>query len=369
MGKATLVVEVHHGFSINPNFPYERVDRISRGLTVMNRYFDVKRIEAEFKKYAGSCYLPFFRELDESELDFRFSLMLTGTFLELASKYMPELTDRLKSLVKKGMIELVSTTYYHSIASLSQFMMKEFLGQVLEHNATLSKLFGIEPKTFMNTGMIYNDAIGRLLTNRFSHVIVADGGSGTFKPYGGKGPKLLMRHRELSRELEERLLRGSFDPERYASKLGAEDGIPILALDLRELARRGGKASGLIGLARQGIDWITASEIDEEGGELSVPEIDTISKYDGSRPWLRNELQRICFHRLVSMLPYVMETKERAVLRIYRLIQDADNFLQMSGPRSLGFFSAYNSIITDFEGRVAAVAYKAKARGIGLKAN
>ena len=363
-----MILEIHHGFPINPNFPYERIDRISRGLTVMNRYFDVKKAESEFKKYAESCYMPLFKGLDEIEDNgFRISLVLTGTFFELASKYMPELTERLKGLVKKGMVELISTTYYHSIASLSQFMMKEFLGQVLEHNAAISKLFGSEPIAFMNTGMIYNDAIGKLLADRFSHIIVADGRSGVFRPYGIKGPKILMRHRDLSLALES----FSIDPDGYVSRIRAERGPSILAVDLKEVAKKDPKRflNFFFELARQDVEWVKVSDIDEEDGELSVPEIETISKYDGSSPWLRNELQRICFHRIVSMLPYVLDTKERAVLRIYRLIQDADNFVKMAGPRSLGFFSAYNSIITDFEGRVAAVAYKAKSHGIGLKAN
>lgn len=377
MGKTSLVLEIHHGLSINPNFPYERIDRISRGLTVMNRYFDVKRAEAGFKKCTELCYLPILKTLDEGEFEgFMLSLVLTGTFLELASKYAPKLIEHLNGLVKKGVVELISTPYYHSIASLSQFLMKEFLGQVLEHRAALLKLFGVEPKSFTNTGMIYNDAIGRLLADKFSHILAADGRGGVFKPYGGKGQKLLVRHHDLSEALEVGLFDPgwsgySLDPEGYASRLRSARGTSIIVVDMREVARREPDkfVTFLLTLAGQRVEWVKVSEVDEDEGELSVPEVETISRYDGSSPWLKNELQRICFHRLVSMLPYVMETKERAVLRIYRLIQDADNFIQMVGPRSLGFFSAYNSVITDFEGRVAAVAYKARSKGIGLKAN
>lgn len=113
-----------------------------------------------FSKVAKKSYYPMLQLLQKllaTEPKFTFTLSLSGVFLDQAAAYEPELIVLLQSLVKTGRVELLSETYYHSLASL--YSNTEFAAQIAQHKKMLKKLFGVVPTVFRNTELIYSNAI------------------------------------------------------------------------------------------------------------------------------------------------------------------------------------------------------------------
>ncbi len=130
-------------------------------------YFDEELNRYVFNKVAERCYLPaneMFKELIlRSEGLFKISYSLTGTFLEQAKLYRPEVYKSFLDLWQTGGVELITETYYHSLASI--FDLDEFLEQISEHFELMKREFGIEPSVFRNTELIYFDKLSDVLLN------------------------------------------------------------------------------------------------------------------------------------------------------------------------------------------------------------
>ncbi|MDD2672026.1 MAG: hypothetical protein PHW43_06415, partial [Syntrophales bacterium] len=78
-----------------------------------------------FLKVAEKCYLPatrMFTELVTNHPDFKITFSMSGTFLEQAELYRPEVIKALQELAdagrERGQVEFLDETYYHSLASL-----------------------------------------------------------------------------------------------------------------------------------------------------------------------------------------------------------------------------------------------------------
>ena len=91
----------------------------------------------------------------------RCSFSLTGTVVEQFRLYAPEVLDSFRALVDTGCVELLGETYSHSLAALSS--KEDFAEQVKAHSAMLKREFGVKPKAFRNTELIYSDDIGAMV--------------------------------------------------------------------------------------------------------------------------------------------------------------------------------------------------------------
>lgn len=134
-------------------------------------YFDEELNRYVFNRVAEKCYLPanqLFKELIlRSEGRFKISFSLTGTFLEQARTYNPQVFHSFLELLQTGGVELINETYYHSLASI--FDLDEFLEQVSEHFELMEREFGYRPSVFRNTELIYFDKLSDVLLN-FPHI-------------------------------------------------------------------------------------------------------------------------------------------------------------------------------------------------------
>ena len=86
---------------------------------------------------------------------------ITGSALEQFDRYAPEVIDSFRELADTGSVEFLAETYYHSLASLAN--EGEFKHQVEKHVKAIEDHFGVTPKAFRNTEMIYSDSIGRMV--------------------------------------------------------------------------------------------------------------------------------------------------------------------------------------------------------------
>jgi len=140
-------------------------------------YFDDKKNEAVLARVAQKCYLPANRLLLElirrTGGKFMVSLSISGVLLEQLEDKFPEVLRSFKDLVDTGCCELISETYYHSLASL--YSRQEFINQVEKQNQTIKRLFNFQPRFIRNTELVYNNYIAALAENLGFDGILAEG--------------------------------------------------------------------------------------------------------------------------------------------------------------------------------------------------
>lgn len=147
--------------------------------------------ERIFKKVAEKSYRPMLNLLERNMKkfsDFKVSFSITGTWLEQAEKWAPELIEQLQRLVKSGQAEIVGETYYHSLAFF--YDADEFDAQVEKHAAKIEKLFGARPKVFRNTEFAYNDKLALWAESKNYKGILAEGWD---KVLGWRSPNFVYR--------------------------------------------------------------------------------------------------------------------------------------------------------------------------------
>jgi alpha-amylase len=127
-------------------------------------------------KIAGKSYLPMnntLLDLLEEYDEFRVSLSITGVVLEQFQKFAPDVLDSFKKLVDTGKVEILSETYYHSLASI--YSLREFCEQIIAHRNLIKSVFDYETSAFRNTELIYNNHIASVIKELGFEVIIAEG--------------------------------------------------------------------------------------------------------------------------------------------------------------------------------------------------
>jgi len=207
-----------------------------------------------FRKVSHNCYLPatqMFVELVEQYPEFKIAMSLSGTFLEQAQRYEPELVSLLKTLYEtgeaRGQVEFLQETYYHSLASLFEDPQKiEFREQVSMHRRILNDLFGIKPTAFRNTELMYNNEIANTVADMGFKAILCEQRDDMFTPRdstpicpnavfrarGRRGtPRRLIiipRNRNLSDDIAFRYPQAGLSAEQYARLIASVEGEAVL---------------------------------------------------------------------------------------------------------------------------------------------
>ncbi len=203
---------------------------------------------AVFEKVAEKCYLPaveMFTGLIARHGRFKITLGMSGTFLEQAQQYRPEVIQALQALHEAGRegdrVEFLSETYYHSLASLFEDPRKqEFRDQVSLHRDLIRKLFGVFPTSFRNTELMYNNRIAEVVADMGYASILCEkrddmftGATAPISPNAvfraaGSPLVVLPRNRELSDDVAFRFPHQPITPKVYASYLAKVDGEAVL---------------------------------------------------------------------------------------------------------------------------------------------
>ncbi len=159
--------------------------RVSKGSFLTDEcpeYFDGPekyRNEDVFIKVAQKCYLPMtslLLELLEKHPEFQISFSFSGVFLEQCERYGETGANVLRHfqrLVETGRVEVLSETYYHSLAFLHSKL--EFAEQVEFHKHTVERLFEVTPKVFRNTELIFSDELAEFVRLLGFKGILAEG--------------------------------------------------------------------------------------------------------------------------------------------------------------------------------------------------
>lgn len=164
-----------------------------------------------FDKVADKSYRPMnkllLRLLQEND-DFKLSLSITGTFVEQARAFAPDVLDDFRALVATGKVEIVAETYHHSLAFF--YSRSEFERQVALHRDMVLREFGTVPTAFRNTELAYNDSLAKWADESGYEAILAEGWdpilagrtpNTPYRPTGTEHVRLLTKNYRLSDDI------------------------------------------------------------------------------------------------------------------------------------------------------------------------
>jgi len=320
-------------------------------------YFDMDRNLSIFRGIAERSYRPALdrlrRALDEFP-EFRFSLSVTGTYLEQARIAAPDVIDRLRDLHATGRVAFLAETYYHSLAFLVP--PPELHEEVELHREALSKEFGARPQALRMTELAYSDDIARFAEGEKFHGMLAEGWEGVLRgepatyPYcSASAPtvNLLLRHYPLSDDVGFRFSSSGWNEypltaEKYANWLAATPGEVVgLFMDFETFGEHHPARSGILeflsALPREvrrhpHLGWATVEEAIglPPRAPLSVPY--TMSWADQNRDlgaWLGNDLQRSAFEAAKKVGVLARRTQDPGILTDWRRLLTSDHFYYM----------------------------------------
>jgi alpha-amylase len=321
-----------------------------------SQYFDEFANRTILKRIAQRCYLPMnellYELIEKHGKNFKVAFSISGSALEQFEQYAPEVLESFKKLASTKCVEFLAETYSHSLASLKS--AKEFKNQVKEHAAAIKKHFGVKPKTFRNTELIYSDTIGEAVAEMGYTTMLTEGAKHIL---GWKSPnflytnainpklKLLLKNFNLSDDIAFRFAGNNMTSDQYAAWLAesaANDDIINLFMDYETFGEHQNASTGIFEfmralpdavLANTQLKFVTPSEAaakHQPVAPLHVPY--AISWADEERDtsaWLGNELQNEAFEKLYSLEKGVLVAKDEELLADFRKLQESDHFYYM----------------------------------------
>lgn len=311
-----------------------------------------------FEKVANKCYLPankVFLDLLNKYPEFKISYSLSGIFMEQAEEFMPEVIESFQKLVSTGRVEILSETYYHSLSFL--YSRDEYESQIKLHREKVNKLFGVEPKIFRNTELIYNDYIGSIIENLGYKGILAEGADKVlgwqspnyvYKAHGTKDLKILLKNYKLSDDIAFRFSEKSWvehplTVEKYCQWLNVPQGDIInLFMDYETFGEHQWEDKGIFEflkyfpgevLNNPHNAFLTPSEAVEKLDAVNVLSFeDYVSWADTERDlsaWMSNPIQRDAMEKLFSLERRVKESLDDSLIHDWRKLTTSDHYYYM----------------------------------------
>ena len=326
-----------------------------------SHYYDDFANRTILRRVAQKCYLPMnalLLELIEANKGaFKVAFSISGSVLEQFDRYAPEVIESFRKLAQTGCVEFLSETYYHSLASLAS--EAEFKHQVLKHKEAIEHYFGVTPKTFRNTELIYSDAIGEMvygmgfkamLTEGAKHVLGWKSPNFVYNCAMAKNLKLLLKNSSLSDDIAFRFSdRGWSDwpltGEKYLTWLKSSaqnEEIVNLFMDYETFGEHQKASSGIFDfmrylpetvLADGEFEFVTPTQAAKKHtpvGDLDV--MDPISWADEERDvtaWLGNELQNDAFNKLYDQVEKLGLLNDEGLWSDFGHLQESDHFYYM----------------------------------------
>ncbi len=353
----TLYLHVHQPYRVRPYSVFD--------IGEQHAYFDLKddsqlNNEKLFHKVADKSYWPMtalLQKLLDTQPDFKFSLSITGDFIEQAEAWAPDLLDAFAKLVASGRVEIVAETYYHSLAFF--YNRQEFEAQVAQHRKKIKDVFGVTPTAFRNTELAYNDDLAVWADKAGYKAILAEGWDNVlewrspnfvYSPKGSEHISLLVKNYHLSDDIAFRFGDQSWNEwplttDKYVSwvESSAEGPLVNLFMDFETFGEHQWADTGIFSffenfvaqwLAGQDRSFYTvtgAVDAFEPTGELSMP--NTVTWADSERDlsaWTGNDLQQEALKYTYALQNDVLRSFDEALIRDWRLLQSSDHFYYMA---------------------------------------
>ncbi len=316
---------------------------------------------AVFEKVAEKSYRPMNQlllSLLERHPEFKVSLSITGTWIEQAEAWAPDVIEQIQAMVATGRVEIVAETYYHSLAFF--YSRTEFEQQVDLHRERIEQLFGYTPLAFRNTELAYNDELAQWADQAGYETILAEGWDPVlewrspnyvYRPAGAERIKLLLKNYRLSDDVAFRFSNKQWadwplDAGKYHQWMDAafSDGAPLvnLFMDFETFGEHQWEDTGIFQffdafvsrwLETENNTFYTVSEASrsqEPVGEISMPH--TVTWADSERDltaWLGNSLQHEAMRYLYALEDDVLRSGDIQLIGDWRRMQTSDHVYYM----------------------------------------
>jgi len=313
-----------------------------------------------FDKVAEKSYRPMnalLEKLLHDQPEFKVSLSITGTFLEQAELWAPDVIESFQRLVKTGRVEIVSETYYHSLAFF--YSRTEFERQVEMHKTKIRELFGVETSVFRNTELAYNDSLAQWADEYGFKGILAEGWDPildwrspnfVYQPEGTKNISLLLKNYKLSDDLAFRFSNQAWQEwpltaDKYTEWANASiEEAPLINLfmDYETFGEHQWQDTGIFSFFEDFVGrWLTnpdntfytvseAIETNKPVGNLSMPS--TVTWADAERDltaWLGNSMQQEALGHLYALESDILRTEDVELISDWRKLQTSDHAYYM----------------------------------------
>lgn len=316
--------------------------------------------EKVFNKVANKSYRPMnalLEKLLKTHDDFKVSLSITGTFIEQAEQWAPDVIESFQRLVATGKVEIVSETYYHSLAFF--YSRDEFVRQVEAHKDKIRELFGVETSVFRNTELAYNDSLAQWADEYGFKGILAEGWDPildwrspnfVYQPEGTKNISLLLKNYKLSDDLAFRFSDKAWQEwpltaDKYTEWVNASiEDAPLINLfmDYETFGEHQWQDTGIFDFFEDFVGrWLSnpdntfytvsdALEANKPVGTLSMPS--TVTWADSERDltaWLGNSMQQEAMGHLYALESDILRTEDVALISDWRKLQTSDHAYYM----------------------------------------
>ena len=324
-------------------------------------YFDEYKNAEICRKVAQKSYLPTNRLMldliQRYGKAFSISYSITGVALEQFQRWAPEVVDSFRALVDTGQVELLAETYYHSLAFL--YSRDEFREQVQAHTAKIGETFGLRPRVFRNTELIYNNDLAHFVQGLGYIGICAEGADHilgyrspnyVYRPIGAERIGLLLKNYRLSDDIAFRFsdrhwAEWPLRAEKFAQWINEVNGngfVVNLFMDYETFGEHQWADSGIFDfmdhlpehvLKCPDNNFMTLSRAIQTytpAGELDVPHM--VSWADMERDlsaWLGNAMQSNALHELYRLEEAVKASGDPQLLHDWRRLQTSDHFYYM----------------------------------------
>lgn len=359
-------------------------------------YYDDFQNEEIIRRIAERCYLPANKTLlsmiKSSGGKFKVAFSISGIALEQMEIYVPEVIDSFKELAATGNAEFLAETYAHSLCSLGD--PEEFEAQVKKHKEKIQSLFGVKPKVFRNTELIYSDDIASLvsgmgfkgmLTEGAKHILGWKSPNYVYTSAVNPSLKLLLRNSRFTEDISSRFNNYSWGEypltaDKFMNWLAAtppEEQIINLFMNYEVMGSLHPAESGIFDFFKalprfaeeKGLSFATPSEVFnllKPVDSISVPyPMSWVDEERDTSSWLGNVLQQEAFRKLTDIGERVRLSDERRIKQDWDYLQSSDHFYYMSTKHfgSGGFspydnpydgFNNYMNVLSDFIVRVNA---------------
>ncbi|MEI7604016.1 MAG: glycoside hydrolase family 57 protein [bacterium] len=335
-----------------------------------------------FNRISDRSYLPMAHLMYRMSEEFgvKWSISMSGLWIEQAEKYRPDVLMAFERLVKYGNVEILGETYYHSLASIKS--KRDFAEQVQMHTKKVRSVFALFPQVFRNTELIYSNEIANFVYEMGFDGMLSEGWD-----LGMKSPnilykakkfelneqdreiidyvfhrirkpkelKVLLRNYQLTDDIGFRFVDKTWSEypltaDKYTSWLeSAEGDILNIFMDFETFGEHLWNDTGIFefiyNLAKYShdkLDWVTVSEaIKELTPKEEIDIHNTISWADMERDlsaWLGNKMQQNAFEdiyeieeRVKEAVLYLRKTPDKKKLMdTWRKLQSSDHFYYMS---------------------------------------
>ena len=316
--------------------------------------------EKILNKVADKSYRPMNALLEKllaTHPEFKVSLSITGTFIDQAAAWAPDVLESFKRLVATGRVEIVAETYYHSLAFF--YSRDEFERQVEAHKAKIKEIFGVETSVFRNTELAYNDELAQWADGYGFKGILAEGwdpildwrsANFVYRPEGTKNISLLLKNYKLSDDLAFRFSNRAWQEwpltvDKYSSWVESsiyDQPLVNLFMDYETFGEHQWQDTGIFTFFEEFVNrWLEnpdntfytvseAIEANTPADTISMPQ--TVTWADSERDltaWLGNSMQHEAMRHLYALEDDILRSNDGQLIEDWRKLQTSDHAYYM----------------------------------------